>query len=508
MHPAVEALIRSLSFGGIKKEEVEKTSWDPVGGIARVYEVARNAMDYRAEHLVRRAAIERILKRQLVFGSSAKTLAEVLTQELRMARYASEQELKAVSQEEMEEIISGQHKILSKTKVNRDWLIGLFSAEIEDLINPNPDYQRFTTFAFNVYKTRIDIKNKDNTDLLLYTAVDRSYGLSDDAQVAYHLYKLALNQARKIGEINEIEVMERVEKTYLETVKDPLSNRLGIWVRRQMGPLVLLRDMYFANPVQFKESVADEGIFLPAAKMILEEQLGKLQKRMNTAAIRSLIYVFLTKMIFGLLLEIPAERWISGSVNYLAVGINAIFPVILMVFLTGRIKLPGKPTQEKIVKQAWRTVSEFGQVPRDEIYLGSQKKFSDNKLAVFYILYSLLFGIIFVAIVWVLRLIHMGIFSGLVFIFFLSVVSFFAFRIRQATLVYSYRPRVDRRSSLTDTLMLPMVVVGSFLSREVSKLNFLVFIFDFILEAPLKTILRFLDSWADFLSGKRDEVVG
>ena len=57
-------------------------------------------------------------------------------------------------------------------------------------------------------------------------------------------------------------------------------------------------------------------------------------------------------------------------------------------------------------------------------------------------------------------------------------------------------------------LMLPIVTVGSWLSRGVAKLNFLVFVFDFVLEAPFKMILRVMDNWFDFLSRKRDEVVG
>ena len=56
--------------------------------------------------------------------------------------------------------------------------------------------------------------------------------------------------------------------------------------------------------------------------------------------------------------------------------------------------------------------------------------------------------------------------------------------------------------------MLPIVVVGGYLSRGISYLNVIAFVFDFILEAPIKILLRFLDHWAQFLSLKRDEVVG
>jgi len=115
--------------------------------------------------------------------------------------------------------------------------------------------------------------------------------------------------------------------------------------------------------------------------------------------------------------------------------------------------------------------------------------------------------------------------SSVIFLFFVTVVSFFAYRIRQTAKIYTVKSGRGLGSSLGDMLMLPIVTVGSWLSRGVAKLNFLVFVFDFVLEAPFKMIflvfvfdfvleapfkmiLRVMDNWFDFLSRKRDEVVG
>src|SRR3990167_1945343 len=58
-----------------------------VSEIATWYEKLRNAMDYREEEVVRRAAIERILKRRLFFGGSGEKTAAPLMRELLWARY-------------------------------------------------------------------------------------------------------------------------------------------------------------------------------------------------------------------------------------------------------------------------------------------------------------------------------------------------------------------------------------------------------------------------------------
>ena len=114
----------------------------------------------------------------------------------------------------------------------------------------------------------------------------------------------------------------------------------------------------------------------------------------------------------------------------------------------------------------------------------------------------------FTLIVWGLTSVGYTAASILVFLFFLSIVAFFAYRIRQTALIYSYNPKATLRSSLVDSLMLPIVVVGGALSSGVARLNFLVILFDFVLEAPFKLVLRFLDNWAAFLSARKDEVVG
>ena len=58
--------------------------------LAVIYESARNAVEFRSEHLIRQAAITRILKRRLLLGQSGGKLALYLVKELLWARYLKE----------------------------------------------------------------------------------------------------------------------------------------------------------------------------------------------------------------------------------------------------------------------------------------------------------------------------------------------------------------------------------------------------------------------------------
>jgi hypothetical protein len=509
MHPAVRTWLASLSYGRQAVEGLEPAPFDPVGRLARVYETARNALEYRAEHLVRRAAIERILRRQILFGESAKVLSEELLQELKWARYITDSELENLTLEQMQPVVEKYLQFLKSAQVEKDWLTGVMSAEIEEKINPNNDYYRFNSFAFNSLKKRIDLPEETRLDLLLFVAVDKAYSQSDEQQVAYHLFKLMRGQALKAGEKNEQKVLEAAQNSYRITVNNPTLNNLVAFVRRQMGPLVLLRDMYFANPTKFAKEISDEQTFKTDAKYVLADQLMQMHKRMATASVRSLIYVFLTKMLLVLLIEIPAEKFFGGSPEYLTLLINLMFPVIIMWMLTSRIKLPDKLNQERLISRSWQIVASFDMtVPKDEVFSTLKSRASMFQKTLFYGLYILLFAGIFAGIISALNRARFSVISTLIFIFFLCVVSFFAFRIRQTAQTYTYRPKVQAKTSWGDLLMLPIVVMGSWLSRGVSRLNFLVFIFDFILEAPFKIILRFLDGWSQFLSLKREEAVG
>ena len=68
-----------------KEEDVIKVS-ETVSAAASVYETVRNALEYDEEHLLRRNAIRRILKRRMVDVPSGE-MAQKLLRELIWARY-------------------------------------------------------------------------------------------------------------------------------------------------------------------------------------------------------------------------------------------------------------------------------------------------------------------------------------------------------------------------------------------------------------------------------------
>ena len=498
MHPAVVALVNSLSKGQTSLAGESADQADTVSQIARIYEVARNALEYRAQHLVRRAAIERILKRQMVFDQNALRLTAQLRQELQWARYISYAELERVNWSRIEDIIT---KHASENIPDHSWLVGLISAEIEDEINPNPDYNRFTYFAFHSLRQIIKTEEID-LDLLLFVAVDKLYTQSDEQQISFHLYQLISSQAPG-------NVLAETYRQFHLARSNPLLNPLIAVVRKHIGPLVLIRDMYFADPAKFGNLLQDEPAFKTEAGQVLVKQLSLMQGRINTATFRSLLYIFLTKMLLGIGVEVPVELAIKGKIIYPILAVNLLAPVVIMWLLTLNIKLTSGSQRQLLIDRSWQIMSDFSSKPLDNDFIYSLRQNSSALvLGLFYGLYTLLFGLVYWAIYRLLSVIGFSFLNVVVFIFFGGIVSFFAVFIRQNSQVYQYKRHHTGKTGLLDLLMLPFVVLGSWVNKGVSRLNFLAFFFDFILEAPIKLLLKVLDGWAQFLSFKRDEVVG
>ncbi len=498
MNKPLTALTAKLSYGETRLISKEDSSHGLVETLARVYERARNALEYRADNLVRRAAIERILKRIILLNKNPKSVTEDLLMELKWAKYLSHDELKNVNKGALEKTVEKYITYMGHS-VPHDWIIKIASAEIEELFNLNSDYKQFTFFAFQIIKQKIALAD-ENLELLIYFAVDKVYAGSDDEQIAYHILKLAGDDVTK-EKLNEGWKLFNLAKNHKSLSK------ITKFVRRQMPPLVLLRDVYFYTPGNFKSIVENETQFLANANEVLELQLEQMSGRVSTAGLRSIVYVFLTKMILAFGMEVPFEIFFYGKIGKIPLALNLIFPPILMWLTTMQIHLPSKKERTALIERSWFIIQNYEELKNEE---GNMEEVTgEPNHGTIYWIFSVTYWAFFVG---VFALIFFGLgeigftfFSKIIFIFFLTIIAFFAYRITQVAKVYSWRGTKNESSTLLDIISLPILAMGSHLSRGLAKLNFLAFAFDFILEAPFKIILGFVDDWVQFMSIKKEE---
>ena len=339
MNGSLTALTVRLTYGQKAKVEGESTN-DFVGTLARVYEKARNALEYRADNLVRRAAIERILRRRILLNKDPASLTDKLITELKWAKYLSSDEAQKTCKAELTKIV-GRYISYLNDSVPTEWVVKIASAEIEEFFNLNTDYKQFTFFAFQVIKPKV-VLTDENIDLLVYFAIDKVYAGSDDEQIAYHLLKLA-------GENTTQTMFKEAWRLFNLARTSKHLSRIYKFVRHQMPPLVLLRDMYFYYPADFREIVASQDQFETRAGEVLKIQLHQLSGQIKTAGTRSVIYVFLTKMVLAFVLEMPLEIYFYHYLHVVPLAINLIFPPLLMWLATTQIGLPSKKEEQELV---------------------------------------------------------------------------------------------------------------------------------------------------------------
>lgn len=500
MNRPLQAVLARLSYGEAHFKKDSESSFGFVETLAQVYEKARNALEYRADNLVRRAAIERILKRRVLLNRDPTSLTTNLLTELKWAKYISYEELKNAKKTELIAILTKYTSYL-KSSVPDEWVIKIASAEIEELFNLNTDYKQFTFFAFQTIRQKILLKD-ENLDLLVFFAVDKVFAESDDEQIAYHILKLAKEDA-------SIKTLEETWKLYNTAKTHPELPRISKFVRRQMPPLVLIRDIYFYDPQKFKEIIGNKEKFVSNASSVLDIQLDQMSGRVSRAGFRSVLYVFLTKMLFALILEVPFEILIFGHVNRLPLFLNMFFPPVLMWVTSSQIRLPNERQRNNLVERSWYILENFESLSDEEDVLRATENEKDS--SIMYIIYSVIYVLffmgVFAGIIFILNFLGYSFFSHVVFLFFLTIIAFFAYRISQIAKVYSWENIGEEKSSFFAIVTLPILAIGSRLSRGLSKLNFLAFTFDFILEAPFKIILGFVDSWVHFVTIKKDREI-
>jgi hypothetical protein len=125
---------------------------------------------------------------------------------------------------------------------------------------------------------------------------------------------------------------------------------------------------------------------------------------------------------------------------------------------------------------------------------------------VFGILWVTAFLLSFGAVSLGLSLLHFSVVSQMIFIFFLAIVSFLAYRINITAHEYSVESRQGILTPIVDFFFMPIARVGQYLTAGISQINIFLFILDFIIEAPYKGLVAFFDQWFFFLHSKREEI--
>ena len=172
-----------------------------VSFFALVYEKVRNAVEFREDHLILRAAIERILRRRFSINPEGKGEAENLLRELLWARYFDNSSLGGEDVVKIQSLIDNYLVLRRKLVTGRDlemqgylnqFLLDLLTCEIEEFLKPESAQRQanLTFFIYQVLRKKIKIEDlkEDQKDAFFLVSIEKVFGKSDRSYLHYHLF--------------------------------------------------------------------------------------------------------------------------------------------------------------------------------------------------------------------------------------------------------------------------------------------------------------------------------
>lgn len=496
-----------------------------VSFVAIMYERVRNAIEYREEHLIRRAAIERILRRRISMNPEGSGEGENLLRELLWARYFPKNSLGADDADRVQHLIDQlilfahgikQHVSPAKREYVWQWIMDAVTCEIEETLNQQEATTEmiYSHFLFQtLHQTvRIEDVSDELKDLYFMIAIEKAYRKSDLPYQRYHTFILFSDP---IAQIDPNEIPQQLESmtTRFEKIDEALSSKVGSklvkYVKKYLPPyLILFSILSDEEPGQINQLLSDKRRLWDRVQRRCQEKYAQVKQRLTILSVRSLIYIIITKIILAIILEVPVSQFLYNEIPILPIVINSVFPPLLMLMIVLWFRLPGHENTMRMYQRIVHIV-DANQSYESRVNLITKKSQKKNPVlrTIFSLVYLGTFLVTLAAINWVLTVLEFHLLSKLLFIFFISVVSFFAYRIKQVVNEYRLVDRESLLSPITDFFFLPILSLGKVFSSGVSKINFFTVLFDFIIEAPFKLIMEVIDEWMKFVRARKEEII-
>ena len=480
-------------------------------GISSAYEQLRNAAEYTEEHLLLQRAIRRFYNRNVSFSTQKKigNIGDELIVELTQAGYVHNNSFGTHIAQELTHLVDGWLQAywhLRGNNVHREqateWTLDILSVATEEILNPHYHLNALATFAYNHYLQALPrdsfIKGQSDAgqyEICLYIAVHKALLKSDIALVRadlMNMYQQSPADATAFADFNQ-----QLDSLFTAD----LTLKLERSVSKHGAPIRILKSV-IDNHEDAAQLLHNEEQFLNLYERTVTEEYKNLDRRLTKGILKSIAFIFITKILIGVGIEVPYDLIFVGSVALLPLLVNLLIPPLYMAGLKLGLRSPS-PDNARALRNYMAGVLYPSETTASPILTVSAKVASAKTK----VLYSICFFIPFAITLYVLHLLHFNAVQAIIFFVFLSTASFLGFRLsRMIREVELLNKQQGMLSIIRDFFYLPFIAVGQWLSRKYARVNIVAFTLDMAIELPLKTILRLIRQWTRFLNEKHDEI--
>lgn len=509
------------------KEGVVTIHVDEVASrVAAFYEKIREVVDWKEEHLMRRLAIERILKRRLFLEKDTKATAEPFVLELIRGGHFPNDWIEKSKIEEIQYIIDKYTFILQnspppprdRTKAQLyTRLLGIAACEIEETLDPASYIKANALIEFMETSMRDKIRvgekalasygiTEKEKDIQIHVAVQRALLNLDAPIISYNFLKRQYPDWLNLPETTLEEITSNIyliQEGIEKILSHPLGDKFYRTCERYDTPYLLLGDIASDDPQEIQEKIAQPETLEKLIEEAYTKRYNTIRSRVRRWAFYSTLSIFLTNVFALYIIEIPFAKYIIGQFNQTAMLVDVLGPTFLMFLLVVTIGLPKKENLELVKEEIKKNVYGEGKDVY-EVELYPKRGFLR---VIFSFLYLLSFCLFFGAMTFGLYQLNYPPFSYLIMYIFTSLIAFAGVKIRKRARELDVTEEKETVFNLiVDPFALPLIKLGKWLQARWQKINIVAVFFNYFIEMPFLVFIEFLEQWRYFLKEKKEEI--
>ena len=283
MNPIIENLLAVFRRPAdtVPEEEPRISVSHALTAVAGFYEKIRNAVDYKEEHLIRKNAVLRILRRLVVTHKTGTDIAKKLLEELISGGYFADNTLPESRIEEVSAILEKylvlRNQISRTRQYNRkvgklqEWLLELAANEIDELLVPAYRTKALVDAMYKVASQNITFSHDIDPEekrVQLYIACMKALVRPDLHSIEFILMKHYHAEWFSEPETVMEDMVKNIDVIYEHVVRkarDPLNIRMRRQLHSYAVVFDVLRDILNEDPdppTVMRTEISDAAIFL------------------------------------------------------------------------------------------------------------------------------------------------------------------------------------------------------------------------------------------------------
>lgn len=508
--------------------------------VGKFYEQIRKVIDWKEENTLRRGAIARAIKRNLVTQiysiarddrAKLQTLAESMVLELMRSGYfdnnfINTQKVKTVATILHKYLIILQDLNVSSNQLSKadlksklklqTWTIEIATCEIEECLMPPFKTTALVSLMNQVMSERIKVLPKHalsegDKDIFLQIAIWRSLFGADDYFLSFILFKIRgndflLNQ----GEFNQRQVCDFINQ--YAVCNQYLNHRWG----RQFLRITNKYDAAYrligliANRANFtsindgEAFFANESLVQNLFDKIYQEKIKNLKISLLKAAFWTTLSILIANIASVLILEIPVAGMLGYDFGWWAIFWDIMIPSIAMFALVMLIRPPKKENQPVVWEEIKKILYQDSQQDIYELRLNTKP---GSFLQSFFTSLAVIAGV--AGLIGIGSLFHLAglpITSVYLNVVYLTMVLFASLNIRTKAQAVTIYERTSFGDFLIDIFALPLARIGQWFAKKWKEYNIFSIIFSIIIDVPFSLLIGFIEEWRHFLKETKSDI--